>query len=600
MQKKTHLKAGLMILVLLIFAGTATAGQISLSFAPEEVDIYLGNGTATFEGTDLTFASKAGDPNIPWKRTRILLPPNTPLATISANAVITGTIPVVKGWGVSPAAPMATYMDGKILVSWPAGSEIVDGRNILVYGEDNFYPCEPQGTSDLVSAGGIRKWKFVDIYVPLFLFNPVSGEILKVTSGTLEVQYGEAMSPSYASPEKSNFGADKMKDALNYDDMIGQYDQDLESSSALPQDEEMGTYAIITTDYIASNSEVLSEFEAHKTALGWNVLEVTESDWGGGTGDEASENIRSWLQNNYVTENITCVLLIGNPAPESGDVPMKMTYPRNNCDYYTDYKDCPTDLYYAELDGNWDLDGDGFYGEFGVESGDTGLGGAGTNAEIVVGRIPVYNDNISDLDSILRAIIDYQDTPVNSGAFLSRKKMLAAMVASNLADEDNGVPVTAGWPLGEELKEYVTDPEGDWKMFRIYEMVENIAGELPDPEREVISEYSVAENWFREEPGAAIWWTHGNDTVAWKLMDSDTTSLLPYSPRSVVFQVSCLNAYPEEPANLTYSMLKNTSVATIGATRVSWYFVGMEDFHTNNWGSNAGLGYQFRTHLVPG
>ncbi len=48
MQKKTPLKAGLMILVLLIFAGTATAGQISLSFIPEEVDLSLENGIATF------------------------------------------------------------------------------------------------------------------------------------------------------------------------------------------------------------------------------------------------------------------------------------------------------------------------------------------------------------------------------------------------------------------------------------------------------------------------------------------------------------------------------------------------------------------------
>ncbi len=599
MQKKTPLKAGLMILVLLIFTGTAMAGQLSLSFAPEEVNISLENGAATFEGTDLTFASKAGDPNIPWKRTRILLPPNTPLATISANAVITGTIPIAKGWDIPPAAPMATYMDGKVLVSWPAGSEIVDGRNILVYEEDNFYPCEPQGTLDLVSAGGIRKWKFVDIYVPLFLFNPVSGEILKVTSCTLEVQHGEAMNPSSASFDTSNFGADKIKDALNYDEMIGQYDQDLESSSTLPQDEEMGTYAIITTDYIASNSDALSEFEAHKTNLGWNVLEVTESDWGGGTGDEASVNIRSWLQNNYVTENITCVLLIGNPAPVSGDIPMKMTYPRNNCEYYPQYKDCPTDLYYDELDGNWDLDGDGFYGECGVESGDTGPGGINVNMEVLVGRIPVYNDNISDLDDILHAIMDYQNTPINSSAFLSRKKMLVAMVASNLADDNTGWPVTAGWPLGEDIKEFVTDPEGDWEMFRIYEMVENIAGELPDPERELISQYSVAENWFREEPGAAIWWTHGSDTIAWKLMDSDTSSLLPTYPRSVVFQVSCLNAYPEEPSNLTYSMLKNTAVVAIGATRVSWYTVGLEDFHSNH-GDNASIGYRFMEHLVSG
>lgn len=604
MTKQTPLKAGLVILVLLLFAGTAMAGQISLSFVPEEVDISLENGTAQFPGTDISFSSKAGDPNIPWKRARILLPPNTSLSTVSARTVITGSLAVAKGCDVSPAAPMATYADGRLLVSWPAGSEIVEGRNTLVYQKENFFPCEPEGTLDRMSTGGIRKWKFVDIFVPLFLFEPVSGELRKVTSCNLQVEYEDAMSPSSISSDTSNFGADKMKEALNYDEIAVQYDQGLEPSSALPQDEETGTYAIITTDYIASNSETLTDFEVHKTALGWNVLEVTESDWGGGTGDEASENIRSWLQDNYSAENITCVLLIGNPHPDTGNVPMKMTYPRNNATFATEYKDCPTDFYYAELDGNWDLDGDGFYGECSIESGDVGPGGINVSPEVMVGRIPVYNDdNISDLDSILNAIMDYQDTPVNSGAFLSRKKMLVATVASNLADEETGRPVTAGWPLGEDLKEYVTDPKEDWDIFRIYEMVENIEGELPDPEVQNPFEpyiHNVSGPWSREEPGAAIWWTHGNSTQSLKIMDSDTSSLLPTFPRSVVFQVACNNACPEEPSNLTYSMLKNTAVAVIGATRVSWYWLGHENFHSTSCGDNAGMGYTFMAHLVSG
>lgn len=610
MQKMTPLRTGFVILFLFIFAGTAVAGQISLSFVPDEVDLSLENGIATFEGTDLAFSSKAGDPNIPWKRARILLPPNTSLSTVSARAVITGTMQVTTGCDVSPATPPATYVDGMVHVSWPAGAEIVDKRNILVYEKESFYPCEPEGTLDRISTGGIRRWKFVDINVPLFLFEPVNGELRKVTSCTLEVEYSDPLSLSSLSNDTSTFGADKVKKALNYDDMASQYDQGLESSSALPQDEETGTYAIITTDYIVSNSEALAEFEATRTAQGWNVLEVTESEWGGGTGDEASENIRSWLQENYAAENITCVLLIGNPAPVSGDVPMKMTYPRNNATFSTEYKDCPTDFYYAELDGDWDLDGDGLYGEWGVESGDTGPGGVNASIEVMVGRIPVYDNNISDLDSILNAIMDYQETPVNSGAFLSRKKMLVATAASNLADEDEGTPVTAGWPLGENLKEYVTAPEEDWEIFRIYEMVENIAGELPDPEvQETCSDSfswyfstyidTVTRNWSEEIPGVAIWWTHGSSTEAWKLMDSDTSSLLPDYPRSVVFQVSCLNAYPEEPDNLTYSMLKNTAVAAVGATRVSWYYVGLEDFNSG-YGDNASTGYRFMAHLVSG
>jgi hypothetical protein len=63
------------------------------------------------------------------------------------------------------------------------------------------------------------------------------------------------------------------------------------------------------------------------------------------------------------------VLLIGCPDPDNphdasdvvGDVPMKMCWPR-----VTDYSDfeSATDHFFADLTGDWDLDGDGNYGEY--------------------------------------------------------------------------------------------------------------------------------------------------------------------------------------------------------------------------------------------
>ena len=43
--------------------------------------------------------------------------------------------------------------------------------------------------------------------------------------------------------------------------------------------------------------------------------------------------------------------------------------------------DIPTDYYYADLTGNWDYDGDGFYGERGQDTVDF-------TPEVIVGRIP--------------------------------------------------------------------------------------------------------------------------------------------------------------------------------------------------------------------
>jgi hypothetical protein len=129
-------------------------------------------------------------------------------------------------------------------------------------------------------------------------------------------------------------------------------------------------YVIITTNYIVDNSEYLDFFIKMKENDGHTVKIVTESDFGGLTGqypNDRADKIRQWLKDNYVSLGIQYVLLIGNPDPDSfkesgdsiGDIPMKMCYPR----YFGVGEGSPTDLYYSDLDSEWDLDVDGYFHE---------------------------------------------------------------------------------------------------------------------------------------------------------------------------------------------------------------------------------------------
>jgi hypothetical protein len=130
-------------------------------------------------------------------------------------------------------------------------------------------------------------------------------------------------------------------------------------------------YVIITTNDILANSDRLEGFIRLKERFGYSVLVVTETEFNGLTGpppNGRAEKIRQWLINNYVSLGIDYVLLIGNPDPDNpinasdsvGDIPMKMCWPRIHEHSYRDY---PTDHFYADLTGNWNLDGDAFYGE---------------------------------------------------------------------------------------------------------------------------------------------------------------------------------------------------------------------------------------------
>jgi hypothetical protein len=122
-------------------------------------------------------------------------------------------------------------------------------------------------------------------------------------------------------------------------------------------------YVIITTNDIVANSDRLAGFIRLKQRFGYTVLVVTEDDYDGLIGQPPNgraEKIRKWLINNYVPLGIKYVLLVGNPDPVVDDIPMKMCWikfaqPGNEA--------YPTDFFYADLTGNWDLDGDLYFGE---------------------------------------------------------------------------------------------------------------------------------------------------------------------------------------------------------------------------------------------
>jgi len=130
-------------------------------------------------------------------------------------------------------------------------------------------------------------------------------------------------------------------------------------------------YVIITTNDIVANSEELDHFVNLKEFMGHSVKVVTESDYDvliGQPPNDRAERIRQWLVDNYVAMGIQYVLLVGDPDPDNpfdpadtiGDIPMKMFWPG----YFSrSGREYPSDYFYAELEGNWDLDGDQIYDE---------------------------------------------------------------------------------------------------------------------------------------------------------------------------------------------------------------------------------------------
>ncbi|MBN1332695.1 MAG: carboxypeptidase regulatory-like domain-containing protein [Synergistales bacterium] len=538
-------------------------------------------GIVLFSGTDMNFMADPGQPDIPFILMKVLLPAEADLSTVQVSLSDVRSERIMDSVIVQPAKPPVTWDGEKEIILWPEGRDIQDGKDMAVYtGSLPF----PEDVVFPVRTGEIRGFKVVDVPVALFQFHPLQGSLFKLVGANLCISYSDTAQPLVSGSYDT--GSDRIaeemvKDAVvNFGSVASSYGIDAYplAGSTEPQPA-TGGFAIITTSNIIDNSSMLGTFAEWKENMGYDVFLVSQAQWGGGTGDAAAENIRNWLKDNYQSKNLKYVLLLGDPDPFDGDVPMKMLWPRNNATSYTDnnYRQSPSDLYYADLSGNWDKDGDGFFGE-----GDDDMvsGGIDTNWEVYVGRIPFYG-RVSDLDNILVKLMNYENVPASETQW--RMNVLLPMKPS-----DDSTP---GYQLGESIKDNIIP--STWGYHRIYD---ESYGLTPAPERIPCTSSNVTNDWKNGSYGAVVWWTHGSATSASSVMDSASASQLDNNRPSMVFQASCSNAYPENSNNLSYALLKNGAVTAIGSTRISWYIIGQTYYSGSS--SSAGLSYDFSRKII--
>ncbi len=454
----------------------------------------------------------------------------------------------------------------------------------------------PGGYVRLLSTGQMRKWRFANLAFTPFRLDGATEQLYVAKKVHFRLNYSQL-----DSSQDSAFLNDTVMDDLA-EQMFLNFDQ---AQAWYPPSDSPNlpgisySYVIITTNDIETNSDKLDDFITHKQNMGFSVLTVTEDDYGILTSqapDGTAEKIRKWLQDHYTTYSIEYVLLIGDPDPDVpgqsdsvGDIPMKMCFPKIGYN-------SPTDYFYADLTGNWNLDGDG---EFGETSGDFGTGGVDFAPEVFVGRIPVYNNDYTTLDNILQKTINYEN---ESNPFGWRRSSLLPMSFSEAGYD--------GAPLAEQMMDDYLDG-ASFTHWTQYQQGDGACG--------VVSTYSsdqnlrggtvVRDRWAGNDYGLVVWWGHGSETLAMvgytgcddgTLFQSSYASSLDDAHPSFIYQNSCTNGYPENTGNLQYSLLKQGAVATVGATRVSWYNIGVGygDFGRST--TNSGIGYEYARRLVEG
>ena len=351
---------------------------------------------------------------------------------------------------------------------------------------------------------------------------------------------------------------------------------------------------IVTTDRIVARSAMLETYITEKEAHGFHVTLVTESDYGAHDllGLERGLAIRAHLAT--IAHDYQYALLLGDPDPDWGDFPLFTVWPRHTYSdsecggFALDCRACQTDYLYADLTGNWDLNGNGQYGETEL---DEGSGGIDFDPELYVGRIPVYFDDVRELDQILQNNIDYMNASPEEAAYRSKVLLPASflyykgqrMTSYTLYKDVDGAETTE-WLVDNIL----TDATGiSW--YRMYEL-EGASPTRYEAEQQLTQE-SFIEEWHHGY-GIVMWVVHGIDTkvarTLWPedldldgaadndeilsvdLIRSSDASRIGTTTPGFVIPVSCEVGSAEVPGNLTYALLlHNAAIGMIASTSVT-------------------------------
>ncbi len=299
--------------------------------------------------------ARGGVPALPMKSILVSVPGNHDVENVQIKSVRYEAVD-----GKFNIAPMPE----PAILSFPLKDKQVL-KDSTIYGKNTFYPSLPIEFKGVHDFSGQRVASF--IFYP-FRYNPVTGVLEKVKELNIEFQTVPSKKEMI---KKTPLGRKFVRNLL----------QEVVTN---PQD--VGDNFILTThgfDYlVVTTSAMISAFDS---LIRWyrkfgirGVVRTTTWINENYTGRDLAEKIRNYLRVCYQDSGLTFVLLGG----DVDQVPARVAYAMTcGAGYVADEDSIRADLYYSDLDGTWDANNNGIFGEVG-DSVDL-------YPDVFVGRAPV-------------------------------------------------------------------------------------------------------------------------------------------------------------------------------------------------------------------
>lgn len=319
-----------------------------------------------------------GEPRLPVQGVTVMLPPGHALASVEVDpadpVILPGTYQVEVTQRQYPYSYEGPWEDT------PLSPDLVESR----------HPFPPYRAAN-PHTGFMRGFSIATFTVHPVVYTPGTGEIgyyprltARVTTAPT-AEAGEALATMYwGSPRDKARVAQRVMNASL-----------LEAYPAERSLRDPGYDLLVVTS--SSLQPHLNSYLAYRTVRGWRIaVETVESIYATYTGVDNPDKIRTCIKDYYTNHAIQHVLLAG----DNEALPHRGLYNDPGGGY--DDSDIAADLYFAGLDGTWNTDGDGLWGENALESD--------VYAEVFVARMCA--DNATEMANAYAKTVAYQSNPV--------------------------------------------------------------------------------------------------------------------------------------------------------------------------------------------
>jgi hypothetical protein len=398
---------------------------ISVIYSFDKPEIEIKNDVATVSMNDCIFRHVPGEPLVPMFSAKILLPQGMDVK----NVVVNHGEPVL--------------LDADLVLEHSQLPAIVGEKPEFIDPKSEIYESNepyPRGLYDVGEVSGLYGFDILHVNLYPVRYIPKAGKVFYFPEMTVKVVLKDGMiNPLYRCDSND---VDQVADMVDNPDVIPSYDD-------VPQDGGLLStadydYVIITFLSFTDDFQPLSDYKSTYTTT--NIVDTTyiNSNY---VGVDLQEKIRNFIIDAYLNWGTTYVLLGGDVEI----IPCRGMY--GYVPGYDPIYDLPADIYYAGLDGNWNSDGDGAWGEY-ADNPDY-------YAEVFVGRAPVSSE--SQISNFIDKVIGFEAAAKPTRVQLHQSRLQSGNVPdSRTVSEDCARWVPGGYTIDRLYEEDGTVSKTDW------------------------------------------------------------------------------------------------------------------------------------------